>query len=244
MFGFRLWKVTSGIIGFLFGFFFLFFLVHYVMHSHHNNVWIGLGAGIGMGLVLGILLFLFPVLSLIVLSLFCGLVAGLLLYDVALVYIHWKYIYYVTLVIFAFVFLILGLCIKRAFLIFMTSMYGSFAIAYGIATFAGGFPIFVDPSSTNVRPPNYWLVYVYFGAIIAGTILGVILQYRIFARGLLWEDVNSRICPRKGLQDDRLGTPLMEMDGRDSSGSDRSSKKKKKKLFGRSNSKKKYDGSY
>merc|ERR1711916_80206 len=106
LFGFRLWKITSGVVGFLFGSFFLFYLIHWVMHTNPKNVWIGLGAGIGAGLVLGVVLFLFPVLSLVILSLFCGLVFGLLRYDVALVYIHWKYIYYVSLAVSAPLFLI------------------------------------------------------------------------------------------------------------------------------------------
>ncbi len=236
LFGFRLFKVTSGLVGFMFGFFFLFFLLMYVLaDATPNRVWIAMGSGLGLGVMLFLLLFFVPILALIVLSAFVGVVFGIILYEIALVYTNWPPAYYVSMAVSAVLFLILGLIIKKFFIVFMTSLYGSFAICYGehccllnsacaqfffftgVATFAGGFPIFVDTSAVGyVRPPNYWLVYIYFAGIIVGTILGCILQYCVFARGLAWEDVRGSCCPsaRKSRASrrtkDDLGVPLMD----------------------------------
>jgi hypothetical protein len=84
-----------------------------------------------------------------------------------------------------------------------------------VATFAGGFPIFVDTTATGyVRPANYWLVYIYFAGIIVGTVLGCILQYCVFARNLQWEDVRSSCCPTarkaRAARKSDLGVPLMD----------------------------------
>ncbi len=203
----------------------------YVIPNNPNVVWIALGSGLGLGVLLFLLLFFVPILALIVLSIFVGVVFGIILYEIALVYTNWPPAYYVSMAVSAVLFLILGLCIKKFFIVFMTSMYGSFAICYGkddwaafvlmltscsgVATFAGGFPIFVDTTAVGyMRPANYWLVYIYFAGIIVGTILGCILQYCVFARGLVWEDVRASCCPtarksRSSRKSD-LGVPLME----------------------------------
>jgi hypothetical protein len=147
----------------------------------------------------------------VLVSLLSGIVFGIIIYGVALVYVKWVYIYYVSIVVSALLFVVLGLIIKRTFIIFMTSMYGSFIIAYGVGIFAGGFPVFIDTAAKiHTRPHNYWLMYVYVAGIILGTILGMILQYKIFARGLTWDNVKSKVCPKKSRYADELGTPLME----------------------------------
>ncbi len=178
-----------------------------------------MGSGLGLGVLLFLLLFFVPIIGLIGLSILCGVVFGIILYEIALVYTNWSPAYYVSMCCCALLFLILGLIIKKFFIVFMTSMYGSFAICYGIATFAGGFPIFVDTTVQGYqRPPNFWLVYVYFAGIIVGTIVGCILQYCVFARGLVWEDVRGSCCPSSGTSRRRrtsnkedLGAPLMEV---------------------------------
>ena len=134
LFGFRLFKWTSGLVGLVFGFFFLFFLLMYTISGNPNVVWIALGSGLGLGVVLFLLLFFVPILALIVLSAFVGVVFGIILYEIALVYTNWTPAYYVSMAVCAVLFLILGLCIKKFFIIFMTSMYGSFAICYGASS--------------------------------------------------------------------------------------------------------------
>lgn len=201
-------------MGFLFGFFFLFFLLLWLLTSNPNAFWIALGSGIGLGVVLGLLLFFIPILALMILAICIGVALATVLYDVAFVYIRWPYTYYVVLGVTALLFLILALVIKRGFIIFMTSFYGSFAIAYGVASFVGGFPLFVDTTATNTqRPANYWIVYIYLGGIAVGTILGMILQFCFFARNITWDQVKSKACPsgKKSTRfEEDYGTPLIE----------------------------------
>lgn len=171
MFGFRLWKITSGIIGFIFGFFITYFLVlrfarrappcigsphapqvmYFMGPNTANAVWIGLGAGIGAGLLVGIFLFFFPVVSLVVISLFIGCALGVLLYNVAFIHTGWVYAYYISVGVSALVVMILALIIKKTFIVLMTAFYGAFAIAYGINVYVGGFPIFIIDATTGTR---------------------------------------------------------------------------------------------
>ena len=234
--GFRLFKITSGIVGFIFGFFFLFFLIMYCLtDTNRNAVWIGLGSGIGLGIALGLIMFFFPIVALVVLSAFVGVVFGIILYEIALMYIGWPPVYYISMAVGGVLFLILGLIIKKFFIILMTSLYGAFAICYGVATFAGGFPIFVDTTAVGYqRPANYWLVYIYFAGIIVGTVVGTIVQYCLTARGLSWEEVRASACPRS-----RKGTSLRREDQEDNtvplisgSGTTKKTKKKKKSTKG------------
>jgi hypothetical protein len=102
-----------------------------VIPHNPNVLWIALGSGLGLGALLFLLLFFVPILALVVLSLFVGVVFGIILYEIALVYTNWPPAYYVSMSVCAVLFLILGLCIKKFFIVFMTSMYGSFAICYG-----------------------------------------------------------------------------------------------------------------
>jgi hypothetical protein len=116
----------------MFGFFFMFFLLTYVLDPNApNTTWIAMGSGIGLGVLLFLLLFFVPVIGLIGLSILCGVVFGIILYEIALVYTNWSPAYYVSMCVSALLFLILGLIIKKFFIVFMTSMYGSFAICYG-----------------------------------------------------------------------------------------------------------------
>lgn len=150
MFGFRLWKITSGIIGFIFGFFITYFLVLYFMGVQTENaVYIGLGAGIGAGIVIGLILFFFPLIALVAISIFIGLALGVLIYNIALVHTGWQYAYYISVGVSAVVVLILALILKKPFIVIMTSFYGAFAIAYGIGVFVGGFPIFLIDAATG-----------------------------------------------------------------------------------------------
>jgi membrane-bound acyltransferase YfiQ involved in biofilm formation len=65
--------------------------------------------------------------------------------------------------------------------------------------------------SNTVAPSGaVWVVYVYFAGIIAGTLLGIILQFCLFARGISWDQVRKHACPKNEKYSDELGTPLMD----------------------------------
>ncbi len=131
-FGLRLFRWTSALIGFVFGFFLLFFLAVFVTPTNPNAVWIGLGSGLGLGALLFVLLFLIQKLDVVVASIVTGAVGGIVLYNVALVYAGWPLLYYICMFAVAGAFVVLGLCFKERFVIFVTSFYGAFAICYGV----------------------------------------------------------------------------------------------------------------
>jgi hypothetical protein len=136
MFGFRFWKITSGVIGFIFAFFITYFLVVYFMNPNTPNaVYIALGSGLGAGLLVGLILFFFPLIALVIISIFIGMALGVLLYNIAFVYTGWIYSYYISVGVSALVVLILALLLKKTFIVIMTSFYGAFAIAYGMCLF-------------------------------------------------------------------------------------------------------------
>lgn len=215
MFGFRLWKITSGIIGFFFGFLLCFLLVFHLADPNTPSLlWIALGSAIGAGLLVGLLLFLFPVVALVCISIIVGFALGIVLYNIAFVHTNWPYAWFISVGVSGLVVMILALLIKKTFLVMMTSFCGAFAIAFGINVYVGGFPIFPEnllaAGQTMAPLQPTWVAYIYFAGILAGTFVGIILQFCIFARGISWDQVRKRVCPRNDKYSDELGTPLME----------------------------------
>ncbi len=64
--------------------------------------------------------------------------------------------------------------------------------------------------STVAPSTQVWVAYAYLGGIIAVSIVGMILQFCLFARGITWDQVRKHACPSKDRYSDELGTPLME----------------------------------
>lgn len=201
MFGFRLWKFTAAVTGFLVGFFFTYFIVLYFWPSVNNIVYIGFGSAAAAGFLIGIILFLFPTLALFMVSIVVGFCLGVVLYDIALVYTGWPYAFFISIGICGLLMPLIAICIKKPFIVIMTSFYGGVEIAFGIATFLppGTFPVYVDPRKEVTNPG--WPVYIFFGAILVVTFLGCLLQFCVFARDISWDNVRKHICPTA--RDDR-----------------------------------------
>jgi hypothetical protein len=199
-------------------FFFFFFLLL-----------LALGCGAAAGIIFGLILFFFPTIALFIVSLIIGFCLGILIYNIALQWTGWSYAYFVSVGVCGLLLPVIAICIKKPFIIVMTAFYGAIEICFGgncfflffyfflifllkVATFLppGAFPVYVDPKAV-VESPHY-TVYIFFGAIIVGTILGTILQACVFARGITWDNVRKHVCPtarNERYHDDELGTPLM-----------------------------------
>ena len=107
---------------------------------------------------------------------------------------------------------LIAICIKKPFIIIITSFYGgkwfhlfffflfcllSFVetfwkgccVAFGVAAFIPSgysyFPLWVDPNFQSCNP--VWQVYVFFAGIVVLTILGIVLQACMFAREITWD---------------------------------------------------------
>ncbi len=128
----RLWKLTSGISGFLLGFFLVYFIVVYIWSQTTNigqsffvalsfclltmflfAVWIAMGAGCGAGILIGLLLFFFPTISLFIVAIIVGAVLGIIIYDIAVIYTGWQYAYFVCVGVGAIVVPLIAICIKK-----------------------------------------------------------------------------------------------------------------------------------
>ena len=214
LFGFRLWKITSGVSGFLLGFFLAYYIIIYIWSTTPNIAYIAMGSGLGAGLLIGLFLFFFPSVALFIVAVAVGVVLGILIYDVALIHTGWQYAYFVAVGVGAIVLPLIAICIKKPFIIVITSFYGAMCMAFGVAAFLppSYFPVYIDPTLPPPSPVP-WTVYIFFGAIIAVTVLGIILQACLFAREISWDNVRKHVCPsarHDRYNDDELGTPLFQ----------------------------------
>ena len=72
-----------------------------------------MGAGAGAGILFGLLLFFFPTIALFLVAIIIGLVLGVLVYDVALIYTGWPYAYFICVGVGAIILPLIAICIKK-----------------------------------------------------------------------------------------------------------------------------------
>jgi hypothetical protein len=239
LFGFRFFRISSAIIGFLGTFLFIYTIILAAGQPHQLNlfdnrtmigipmrgsmpaVWISFGVGLGVGVTVGMVLFLVPKVAVIVVTFFAGMTTGIVLYNCTFVYTNWPPSYFVSVAGSGLVFFILWLLVKRGFVIVVISLYAANGIALAVGMFIGQyFPFFIVDFTQDYyyripRPP-VWVPWCFVAVIVVVTVAGTALQVLFFARGFTFEQVSGSVFPKRGVpqengfvQSDDLDVPLM-----------------------------------
>jgi len=214
--GWRLFKISCFVIGLILGFILGFYAIIAGINSDVSWApWLAIGVGIAVGLLLGIIMFCSPIVGVLLMGATIGVLIGSLVYSIAIARTGFVYAYFICIVGGGLIGALIAICVKKPLIILVTSFVGAYEICYGVGYFTGYFPggyaSLSDNGSTNPSgsgTPFQW--FVYLGAIIAGTIIGCIIQSFI-GRDYQWEDMQRGIFPtRKDKFDDSMSVPLVE----------------------------------
>ncbi|KAA8493876.1 hypothetical protein FVE85_5013 [Porphyridium purpureum] len=161
-----------------------------------HSAWISITAMLVCGLLVGLLAALLVPLGVFLVGASCGIAIILSLRTLILGIdtTHAALIFYILCLASAVVAGFLAVLLQQPVIIVCTAVSGAFGFVYAVGIFAGAFPRTLD--ATTLHNAHTWL---YFGGFVLLTLVGVVTQFVIVARGKEREASGSHA--RKGNSD-------------------------------------------
>lgn len=172
-----------GVISVLGLFMFVFYAVFLPTGTKEWTIWVIGSVGLLLGLIVGYFLIKLVRLGVCALGAWGGVILALMLHSAIFYNIHSQWIFWLMTIGFGVVFGGIAFWKYKLFLIFSTAFVGSYLDVRGASLFIGGYPneftmisqIHENGSLDTIQ----WPVYLYLGAIVLMTAIGILIQSKL-----------------------------------------------------------------